>query len=551
MPPGIVRILSCRESADEVTSMPTIDYPEELRKSFWDKKKAALQGADDVGEALKKLEKKHQAIDWQRLASGWAKGLSDEALLRGTYEGLDKDFRIKVMPLKLEANELASAATKAGKGKDAVKPLKDAATQIDRAVQSYVAALEGGLKALELEFTQALKAAEPAAADAEDEPSSVLTDPKRLLKQLQLSKADPSRQLNFALLDDGKQDPLLAVHVRLTGRSMLNKLVKDSGIKTGAFGRLSLDDLLLLLVVEKKVAGLVKRIRIPIRACGFKIGKVSMRDESGALLEEGDEADGGEVPAAPPTVEAGGATPAGEAGGATPTGEIPVAPPAPSDEALRLAQRAKTLKALLDRLDAAQPALAAPLKPVLAAAVVALQARRFDDAGLALDAVEARVREGLGAPRAAPAAGPAASAQATTQPTGQTAADSPKVAFAKIKLQWNQAKGQLERDLEALHAMVLAEFDDAQTAAAAQKILGVTGRFNEGLADTLDDLYNAADAGTQARLRSQAATIAGNYQAYVDNDGLVAHLEQNPFMPVAIRGRLSTPLQQLRQQLDA
>lgn len=271
--------------------MPDASYPQELSKSYWDKKKGSLDGAADLEGLLKALEKKHDSVDWKAFAPGWSKpALQDAAKLKALYEALDKTYRGKASPLKNEAGSVAGAADKAAKGKTAGKPLKDACNAIAQAATRYGKAITEGLDALEREYEQAAKAAGKLAAeqeaDGEDEASSVLVDPKRLLKQLQLCKADPARQLQFALLDDGKQDPQLAVHLRQSGRSLFAKLVKDIGIKTGAFGQLSLDGVDLLLVVEKKVSGLTKRIRIPIRACGFKLGKVRQLGPDGESLEE-------------------------------------------------------------------------------------------------------------------------------------------------------------------------------------------------------------------------------------------------------------------------
>jgi hypothetical protein len=275
--------------------MPTIDYPDELKKSFWDKKKGALDSATPVQDQLKTLQKKHEAVEWTKLEPGWAKGLA-KAELQKTFDVLDKLYRTKAAPLRLEANSLVSAADKAAKAKDASKELKTAATTITKAAEAYAKAIAAGLDALEAEHKAASKnLPDDAEGDEDDEgeASSTLVDPKRLFKQLTLCKADVARQVNFAFLDDGKQAPVLVLHPRLSGRSLLAKLVKDIGIKTGAFGMISLDNTDLKLVVEKKVSGLVKRIRIPIKACGFKLGKVALLDEQGQSLDEdlGDEAE--------------------------------------------------------------------------------------------------------------------------------------------------------------------------------------------------------------------------------------------------------------------
>ena len=284
--------------------MPIIDLPAELTKSFWDKKKGALDGAG-LDDTLKAFQKKHEAVDWPKLAEGWSKAAGkDPSKLKALHEALDKLYRAKASPLKLEATALASAADKAAKAKDAAKPRKDACTLIAKEALAYAKAVGAGLDALEQELVTALKAlpkeSESDEEEGEDEPANALLDPDRLLKQLKLCKADPARQVFFAYLDNNKDDPHLAVHPRTNGRSMTAKLVKDVGIKTGAFGLLSLDGMLLKLVVEKKYGGLVKRIRIPIRKCGFKIGKVLLVDEAGQTLDQDDE-DSATTPEAAPT----------------------------------------------------------------------------------------------------------------------------------------------------------------------------------------------------------------------------------------------------------
>lgn len=284
--------------------MPNIALPAELTKSFWDKKKGALDGAG-LDDTLKALQKKHEAVDWPKLADNWSKAAGkDPVKLKALYELLDKLYRAKASPLKLEATALATAADKAAKAKDAAKPRKDACTLIAKEALAYAKAVGAGLDDLEREYDTALKAMpkeeEGDEGEGEDEPGSALLDPGRLLKQLKLCKADPSRQVFFAYLDNAKDDPYLALHPKTNGRMMMAKLAKEVGIKTGSYGLLSLEGLQLKLVVEKKYGGLVKRIRIPIRKCGFKIGKVLLVDEAGQTLDQDDE-DTSDAPNAAPT----------------------------------------------------------------------------------------------------------------------------------------------------------------------------------------------------------------------------------------------------------
>jgi hypothetical protein len=123
------------------------------------------------------------------------------------------------------------------------------------------------------------------------------------------------------------------------------------------------------------------------------------------------------------------------------------------------------------------------------------------------------------------------------------------VTFAKLKLEWNAAKAKAHSQLAALERAVVGEFADPATAASAADIVGITAHFNQGLGDTLDDLYNEADPVAKARLATQAATIIRDYEMYVDNDALVAHVEGNPFTTVELRAVLLPPLRAMTTTL--
>jgi hypothetical protein len=42
------------------------DHPDELRFAYWDKKKGSLPSGHEVGDKLKALQKKHDAVDWKQ-----------------------------------------------------------------------------------------------------------------------------------------------------------------------------------------------------------------------------------------------------------------------------------------------------------------------------------------------------------------------------------------------------------------------------------------------------------------------------------------------------
>ncbi len=125
-----------------------------------------------------------------------------------------------------------------------------------------------------------------------------------------------------------------------------------------------------------------------------------------------------------------------------------------------------------------------------------------------------------------------------------------QVAFAQAKIRWNQAKDGVRQQLEALHKKIVEEFNDPESADATKKLKKVLERFNEGLGDALDDLY-VAEEPQQPALRTRVGDIAAKYLAYVRDDPLVLHVEDNPFMDVTVQATLERPLLDLQAQLTA
>jgi hypothetical protein len=125
-----------------------------------------------------------------------------------------------------------------------------------------------------------------------------------------------------------------------------------------------------------------------------------------------------------------------------------------------------------------------------------------------------------------------------------------QVAFAHAKIRWNQAKDGVRQQLETLHKEILEEFNDPESADATKRLKKVLERFNEGLGDALDDLY-VAEEPRRAALRTRVGDIAAKYLAYVRDDPLVLHVEDNPFMDVTVQATLERPLLDLQAQLTA
>ena len=147
------------------------------------------------------------------------------------------------------------------------------------------------------------------------------------------------------------------------------------------------------------------------------------------------------------------------------------------------------------------------------------------------------VRIGLGAPGGA----------------SQRAASS-LVDFAKARLAWQAAKSTVASKLHALAEAMEESADPDSSPLLIEAITGldrILAPFNEGLADTLDDLVNAADTDRAAALRQKADTIVEHYIAYLQTDKLIAYVETNPSGPLGIATTLRPPLDAIRAQLAA
>jgi hypothetical protein len=163
--------------------------------------------------------------------------------------------------------------------------------------------------------------------------------------------------------------------------------------------------------------------------------------------------------------------------------------------------------------------------------------KQFAEANLALDRVEALLKQ-VGTDMSSDNAEPA------PLPATKSA-----VSFAKAKLAWNNAKRVVGHQLKALKAAIKA--DVPEEASAATRLNEILERFNEGLGDTLDGLYTASNPDERQSLTEKAKAIVLSYEEFLHSDPLVKHVEKHPFeeIEVAVRKTLIPNLEKIRQQL--
>ena len=576
-------------------------YPDTLTPAWWDKKKGSLPSACDLPDKLKALQKKHGAIDWKPFDAAWSKACGNATELEQAFAQRDRIYRGSVFALKRDANDIASAALRLAKDKASAKITIDAAKTIAGAANDFSDAVDTGVEALRKTLDQALKAMpaqgnEGGEGEGDDEAGSVLLDPGRLLAQLKLCKRDPERRVNFGFVESKDKLPaVLALHPKMSARKLFAKLQSETGVKAGAFGTAWVDDTTLILQPDKPLGGLVKKLRAPLRECGFRVAKVVIWNADGTVFEQDDEApeaaSASTETAAPdsaasddqrsyasrwaaleprtlqalksPQADASklravsafatekaqggnfkaalqgldtlekllGATTA--AATSTPTAVSPA-------QAQALAAFNARLTALTPRIKAAIAAGADPaLRAQAGEAVADVRKQDFEGAARRLDAIDASL---------------AASPAATAKPAVAAApAGGSRVAYTKARLAWDQTRKQIQAELRQLEASILDqaqnEPDFAEIKLNAGVVYSVMDVLDDELIDKLDEALNASTEAERSKLQAQASELVNDYLDFVKTDELLRDIVNNGFVKLAVLPTLEQRLNDLAQKL--
>jgi len=140
-------------------------------------------------------------------------------------------------------------------------------------------------------------------------------------------------------------------------------------------------------------------------------------------------------------------------------------------------------------------------------------------------------------------------------PLGQAAPAAIKVTYAKSRLAWLATRQKIESEIERLRGELNTAFagDDAFSgidAAYTQFVSPVLAALDERLADKLDEATNAVDAASRAKLVDEAKAIMQQYGDYVASAPVIAALDGNPIVPLAIRQTLSVTLTTLAKVMN-
>ena len=490
-----------------------VDYPDELKLAYWEKKKGSLPDKNEVSDLLKALQKKHGAVAWAPFDPGWVKAAKTADELDEAFATRDRQWRSSVFALKKDANAVATAAQKMGKDKAAGKPVQEAAKAIGSAVDKFCSAIDDGADELK-RLADKARGGLPSGDEDDDEDGPAWMEPKRLLQQLNLCKKDNDRNVQFAFVDKSDKAPgVLVLSPKQAGRSLFAKLQKETGVKTGAYGTTWMDGTQMMLQLDKPLGGLVKKLREPVKACGFRVTKIVLWNADGTVFEEeaGEPAD----PNAP--------------GGTAPPG------PATAPAADAAAQFNARLKALLPRVQAAagQPG-GQDAKLLASEAGVFARKQDFAKANALLDQAEARLGPAAPPPKAATA---------------------PTVVFTQSRLAWDKTRKLVQAELRKLELAVKDQSRDEPDyetiAANTQVIYQVLDFLDERLIDKLDEALNATLEDERRARQDEAREIIDEYLDYIRTDDMLQAIDDNGFVDVAIVSSLNACLTTVGKQLRA
>lgn len=121
------------------------------------------------------------------------------------------------------------------------------------------------------------------------------------------------------------------------------------------------------------------------------------------------------------------------------------------------------------------------------------------------------------------------------------------VTYAKSRLAWIAARKKIESEIEKLRAEIVSTYQAEGIAGEIEtsyrgRVAPVLEALDESLADKLDEATNATDATVRAGLVAEAKEIMQRYQTYLSSEPLIGDLDDNPFVPLAIRQTISATL---------
>lgn len=345
--------------------------------------------------------------------------------------------------------------------------------------------------ALQKKTLAALAALDGDGDEDEDEDSApdALVNPKQLLRQLNMCRKDPERRMNFAFVDGKGNDqaPMLALHPRKGARALFAKLQDAAEVKTGAYGSAWVDGTSLMLQLDKPLSGLVKKVRLPVKACGFRITKAVLCGADGTVFEQDELPDDVEGQARPPAD----------------------AMPESEDEfEARYAGLLPTVTADVAALRKRDAAAAAPIQKLIDSAAGHAGTRDFQQAFADLDKAAQAIAGAAGAARAKDAA--------QVIPAGTVAAK--KAALEAAQARWERGLQSALKEVKPAKDVLKGSY-----AASAAGIDGILDSYQRELTGLLESARQAKEADVSTRIRAALQGV-DSLGLEIDRDDLLTYL---------------------------
>lgn len=419
------------------------------------------------------------------------------------------------------------------------------------------------------------KAAEPIGSD------------KAELKRLLKLAVDKPVHMALALGKDGKAIVKLD---KMKNPKALEKGLKDDApdSKNHRNGMVSIDPddpKTAIFQVTKAVSGIAGKLTIALKGTGFSKIRIVMDDgtalEDHAGEDEDDDADDGLAaagsggaddqdgdddadatqdgsdPDARPVMgdeaaTSGGAEAATADPGADGDGSAPAAAGAAQPDQPDAASLTKDLTGLVKQMMAViakDPTQKSALAELATDAQASLKRGDLAQASAGLDILRDALAGGAPPPPAAAAATPAPAPAAPVVNGANGAAPDPAAAqkLKKSHAVWSATRSKIDADLKKLSKAILAAASGDDEAKELEKVLTtvvepVLTTFDESLSDMLAAAADATEDAERQKLLKQAQGTVARYQKFVEGNKVLSHLDENPFVPVAMVKTLTATL---------
>jgi hypothetical protein len=153
----------------------------------------------------------------------------------------------------------------------------------------------------------------------------------------------------------------------------------------------------------------------------------------------------------------------------------------------------------------------------------------------------------------ATSAKPQAGSAPPTRPAGAGAAKAP-VSLDGLQQSWQAALKKVRSDEAKLVKEMVVRLEGhpglAEAKRAAQRVTDALKPFDQQLSNVLDKVVKSDNPNDRGVWQKRASALIGTYVTSLDKDPVIAMLDSNPFMPVAIHKTLSTALKWLASKLS-